>query len=70
MPNHTEGTFNCDRCANEFPRNQLKEAFREDGAERVKEQLCPSCLDIRMNESSEVRGIVGDEKAAAVHLNE
>lgn len=63
-------TFTCDSCANEFPRNQLKEVFTEEGTERLKEQLCPSCLDRRMNESPVVKGVVGEEKTAAVRLTD
>ena len=63
-------TFVCDSCGNEFPQNQLKEAFREEGKERIKERLCPSCLDLRMNEAGTVKGVVGEEKAAAVRLSD
>jgi hypothetical protein len=61
-------TFNCDRCGREFPRRQLKEAFHDEGGERVKRNLCPTCLDEVMNESDRVLGVSGDEKQAAVHL--
>jgi hypothetical protein len=61
-------TFNCDRCGREFPRRQLKEAFHDESGERVKRNLCPTCLDEVMNESDRVLGVSGDEKQAAVHL--
>jgi hypothetical protein len=63
-------TFICDRCGREFPRRQLKEAFHEAGGQRAKRNLCPTCLDEVMNESDKVQGVTGDEKAAAVHLDE
>ena len=63
-------TFNCDNCGNEFPVEKMKEVFREEGKERVKEQLCASCLDQRMNEAESVRGVAGEEKKAAVHIND
>lgn len=65
-----EETFNCDRCGREFPRRQLKEAFHEEGGQRVKRNLCPTCLDEVMNEAGQVQGVSGDEKQAAVHLDE
>jgi hypothetical protein len=65
-----DDTFNCDRCGREFPRRQLKEAFHEKGGERVKWNLCPTCLDEVMNEADKVRGVGGDEKQAAVVLDQ
>jgi len=61
-------TFTCDRCGNVFPRARLKEVMYEEDRERVKKNLCPSCLDEVMAEASGFRGIVGDKKAAAIHL--
>ena len=63
-------TFKCDRCGQTFPIRQLKEAHREEGAQRHREALCPSCLDARMNESDRVKGIAGEDKRAAVWLEE
>lgn len=63
-----ESTFNCDNCGNEFPVSQMKEVFTEEGKERVKQSLCPNCLDLRMNEADEVKGVAGEEKRAAVRL--
>lgn len=64
-----EETFTCERCGREFPRRQMKEVMYEEGRDRVKKQLCPECLDQVMNRSDEVRGIAGEEKRAAVHLD-
>jgi hypothetical protein len=65
-----DDTFDCDSCGREFPRRQLKEVFHEEAGERVKRNLCPACLDEVMNEADRVRGVSGDEKQAAVHLDE
>lgn len=64
-----EETFTCDRCGQSFPRRQMKEAFRQDGQERVKMELCPTCLDEVMNEAGAVQGIAGEEKRAAVRVD-
>ena len=64
-----EDTFTCDRCGQSFPSRQMKEAFRQDGKERVKMELCPTCLDEVMNEAGSVQGIAGDEKRAAVRID-
>ena len=61
-------TFACDRCGSVVTTSRMKEVMYERDHERVTERLCPSCLDKVMNQASEVRGIVGDEKAAAVHI--
>lgn len=65
----TEETFTCDRCGNEFPKRQMKEAFRQDGEDRTRMELCPSCLDETMNEAGTVQGIAGEEKRAAVRID-
>ena len=62
-------TFVCSNCGNEFPLRQVKEVFWEEGRRRLKQELCPACLDQRMNQTDEVRGIVGQKKAAAIHIN-
>jgi hypothetical protein len=62
-----EETFTCDDCGREFPRRQLKEVVNEDGS---KLELCPECLDKRMNAADEVRGGPGEEKQAAAYLDE
>lgn len=64
-----EETFTCDRCGNEFPVRQMKEAFIEEDGKRVKKTFDPKCLDEVMNSSGEVRGVPGDEKRAAVAID-
>lgn len=64
-----EATFTCERCGRDWPRRQLKEVMYEEGRERVKQNVCPACLDEIMNGSGRVRGIAGDEKRAAVHID-
>lgn len=66
-----DDTFVCDRCGQEFPRNQLKEVFYEEGPDKERKKLSvdPSCLDEIMNESGQVRGVAGEEKRAAVHID-
>jgi len=58
-------TTSCMRCGKELPRRRLKEVVHEEGRTRVRQMVCPNCLDQIMNESSRVRGVVGTEKAAA-----
>ncbi len=65
----TDETFQCERCGREWPRRQLKEVMYEEGRDRIKKNVCPECLDEIMNQSDKVRGIVGDEKKAAVHID-
>ncbi len=65
-----EEMFTCDRCGRSWPRRQLKEVMYEQGKERVKKNLCPECLDEVMAEASQVRGIAGEEKRAAIHVVE
>jgi hypothetical protein len=65
-----EESFRCDSCGREFPRAQLKEVFRKEGDGEVREELCPSCLDRRMNEAAEVYGVPGEEKRRAAFLDE
>ena len=64
-----DDTFKCDRCDQTFPTRQMKEAFRQEGTDRMKMELCPTCLDEVMNEADAVRGVAGDEKRAAVVLD-
>ncbi len=64
----TDPTFTCERCNRDWPERQLKEVKYEEGKERVTKRVCPECLDEIMNQSEEVRGVVGDEKKAAVHV--
>jgi len=65
-----QDTFSCDRCSEDFPVRQLKEAFSDEGDGRHKENLCPNCLDIRMTETDQVKGVAGEEKRAAVRLED
>ena len=62
-------TFACERCARVLPRSRLKEVMHEEHRVRIKEKLCPSCLDAAMGQALGFRGIVGDEKRAAIHLD-
>ena len=62
-------TSSCERCGAELPIRRLKEIVYEKGRLRLREMLCPSCLDKAMNESKRVRGVVGTAKAAAAHLD-
>ena len=64
-----EATFACERCARILPRSRLKEVMHEEHRVRIKEKLCPSCLDAAMGQALGFRGIVGDEKRAAIHLD-
>ncbi len=63
------GTFVCDRCGKRFPSRRLKEVVYEQDRERIRRELCPSCLDQVMNAASKVRGVVGQQKAAAIHVD-
>lgn len=60
----------CDRCGRALPAGRLKELAYEQGdkKERVREMVCPNCLDQAMNDADRVRGIAGQEKAAAAHI--
>lgn len=62
-------TFTCDKCGNEFPADEMKEAFVEEGGEQVKKTYDAKCLDDVMNASDDVQGVEGDEKQAAVALD-
>jgi hypothetical protein len=67
--NVTGATFACDRCAIVLPRSRLKEVMHEEHRVRIKQKLCPPCLDAAMDQAFAFRGIVGDEKRAAIHLD-
>lgn len=64
-----EDTFTCERCGRDRPARQMKEVMHEEGRSRITRRVCPECLDAIMNESPKVRGIAGDEKRAAIHVN-
>ena len=59
-------TFTCDKCGNEFPRDQLKEV-KTEGSDEVR-NLCPTCLDETMNKASEVYGVEGEKKDKAAFV--
>lgn len=59
----------CERCGRELPARMIKEIVHEEGRERVRLLVCPNCLDQIMNESQRVRGVVGTQKRAAVHVD-
>jgi hypothetical protein len=61
-------SFTCDNCGRDFPRDQLKEVIRSEGDTKVKENLCPECLDQKMNEAPDVYGVPGNEKRRAAFL--
>ena len=63
-----EDTIVCERCGTAVAVSRMKEVMYEQDRRRVTEQLCPSCLDAVMRQSGQVRGIVGETKAAAVHV--
>ncbi|MBA2426266.1 MAG: hypothetical protein H0V60_04170 [Actinobacteria bacterium] len=65
----SEQSFTCDRCGRDRLRRQMKEVMFEEGRERIRKQLCSTCLDEVMRASGEVHGIVGQEKKAAIHLS-
>jgi len=62
-------TVLCARCGATVPQARMKEVMFEEGRARVTRRLCPSCLDQVMQDADQVRGIVGDEKAAAIHIS-
>jgi hypothetical protein len=59
----------CERCGKKLAKRKLKEVVYEEGRDRVRMMVCPSCLDQVMNESQLVRGVVGTEKRAAAHID-
>ena len=64
-----EDMSSCSRCGKEIATRRLKEVVYEEGRERIRRLVCPTCLDQLMNESSRVRGVVGTDKAAAAHID-
>jgi uncharacterized CHY-type Zn-finger protein len=65
-----EEMLSCMRCHRELTKRRLKEVVHEEGRTRIRQMVCPNCLDQIMNESQRVRGVVGTEKAAAVHIEQ
>lgn len=66
----SDATFTCERCGREHPEAEKKEVFVQEGGSEVKKTLCPKCLDEVMNQADQVQGVEGDEKKAAVALDE
>jgi ribosomal protein L44E len=64
-----EETVRCERCGAAIQQARMKEVMFEEGRARVTRRLCPSCLDQVMHNAEKVRGIVGDEKSAAIHIS-
>lgn len=62
-----EETFTCEECGKSFAKRQMKEVFIWQGKERLRRELCPSCLDKAMQQGR-VHGVVGDEKKAAASI--
>lgn len=66
----SEETFTCERCGNEHRDSEKKEVFVTEGGSEVKKTVCPQCLDEIMNSADEVQGVEGDEKRAAVAVDD
>ncbi len=64
-----DDTSSCVRCDRELPKRRLKEVVHEEGRMRIRQLVCPNCLDQIMNESGRVRGVVGTETLAAAHID-
>jgi DNA-directed RNA polymerase subunit RPC12/RpoP len=62
-----EEQFVCQRCGESFPQNRMKEVFVWHERTRVREEVCPSCLDKALAEGR-AQGIVGRSKKAAVQV--
>jgi uncharacterized protein CbrC (UPF0167 family) len=62
--------FACDNCGRQFPKQQSKEVFREEEGREVREELCPECLDRRMNSAADVYGVEGETKSAAAYVSD
>lgn len=65
-----EEMLSCMRCHRELTKRRLKEVVHEEGRTRIRQMVCPNCLDQIMNKSQRVRGVVGTEKAAAAHIEQ
>lgn len=66
----SEATFTCERCGKEQRDAEKKEVFVDEGGSQVKKTVCPECLDEIMNSADEVQGVEGDDKRAAVAVDE
>ena len=63
-------TFTCPRCDNEHPESEKKEVFVDEGGTEVKKTVCPKCLDEILKQADQAVGVEGDEKRAAVAVDE
>ncbi len=66
----SDATFTCERCGNEHSAGEKKEVFVNEGGAEVKKTVCPSCLDEILNQADQAVGVEGDEKRAAVAVDE
>ena len=66
----SEATFTCPRCGNEHRDSEKKEVFVNEGGSEVKQTVCPKCLDEILKESDQAVGVEGDEKRAAVAVDD
>lgn len=57
----------CEECGRRIDLRRVKEVFVWHGRERVRREVCASCLDRTMREGR-VSGIVGHLKRAAVQI--
>ena len=66
----SEATFTCPRCGNDHRESEKKEVFVNEGGTEVKKTVCPKCLDEILNEADQAVGVEGDEKRAAVAVDD
>lgn len=66
----SDATFTCERCGRDHREAEKKEVFVNEGGSEVKKAVCPQCLDEIMNSADEVQGVEGDEKRAAVAVDD
>lgn len=66
----SEATWTCERCGNEHRESEKKEVFVNEGGTEVKKTVCPKCLDEILNSADDAVGVEGDEKKAAVAVDE
>ena len=66
----SEATFTCPRCGNEHRESEKKEVFVDQDGTEVKQMVCPKCLDEILNEADQAVGVEGDEKRAAVAVDD
>ena len=66
----SEATWTCERCGNEHQESEKKEVFVDEGGTDVKKTVCPKCLDEILSSADRAVGVEGDEKRAAVAVDE